>query len=128
MTWTQTNHNLDFVFERDDRRYGVEVKNTLAYLDKTEFDVKVQLAEHLGLTPVFVCRALPKTWVWELRQRGGFSLVLRWQLYPPLLRPLVLALRDRFDLPVDTPRRLEDGTMARFTNWHGGSQGPQAHV
>lgn len=121
--WTETNHNLDFVLERDGRRYGVEVKNTLAYLDKSEFDVKIQMAKYLGLIPVFVCRAIPRTWVWELRQRGGFSLVMRWQLYPPLLRPLVTALRDRFDLPVDTPRRLEDGTMARFTNWHDSAVG-----
>lgn len=116
--WTATNHDLDFVFERDGRRYGVEVKNTLGYLGKGEFDVKIQLAEHLGLIPVFVCRALPKTWVWELRERGGFSLILRWQLYPPLLRDLAVALRERFELPVDTPRRLEDGTMLRFTRWH----------
>ena len=117
-SWTETNHNLDFVFERDGRRYGVEVKNTLAYPDKGEFDLKVRLAEHLGLIPVFVCRYLPKSWVWELRQRGGFGLLLRWQLYPPLLRSLASDLHERFELPVDTPRRLQDGTMARFTNWH----------
>jgi hypothetical protein len=116
--WTATNHNLDFVFERDGRRYGVEVKNTLAYLPRAEFEIKIQLAEHLGLIPLFVCRALPKSWVWELKTRGGFGLVLRWQLYPPLLRQLVVALRERFQLPVDTPRRLQDGTMERFTKWH----------
>jgi hypothetical protein len=118
LAWTETKHNLDFIFARDGRRYGVEVKNTLAYLGKDEFDAKIRLSEHLGLIPVFVCRALPKSWVWELRQRGGFSLIMRWQLYPPLLRELVDRLRERFDLPVDTPRRLERGTMARFVNWH----------
>jgi hypothetical protein len=89
-----------------------------AYLDKGEFDTKIRLAEHLGLIPVFVCRALPRSWIWELRERGGFSLVLHWQLYPPLLRQLVERMRARFELPVDTPRRLQDGTMARFTKWH----------
>lgn len=117
-SWTRTRHNLDFVFQRDDIRYGVEVKNTLAYPDKREFDTKIELCEHLELIPVFVCRALPKSWIWELRQRGGFSLVLRWQLYPPLLKELTAELRSRFSLPVDVPRRLEDGTMARFTSWH----------
>jgi hypothetical protein len=31
---------------------------------------------------------------------------------------LVSALRERFELPVDTPRRLAEGTMTRFVNWH----------
>jgi hypothetical protein len=29
VTWMESGHDLDFVFERDGRRYGVEVKNTL---------------------------------------------------------------------------------------------------
>jgi hypothetical protein len=31
--WTVTNHDLDFVFERDGIAYGVEVKNMLGYMD-----------------------------------------------------------------------------------------------
>ena len=116
--WTATNHDLDFVFERDGRSYGVEVKNTLGYLPKVEFDAKVALALHLDLIPVFVCRALPKTWIHELNEVGGFGLVLRWQLYPPTHRDLVDRLRAEFDLPVDTPRALQEGTMNRFIDWH----------
>src|SRR5262249_32445597 len=32
-TWAETGHDLDFVFERDGRVYGVEVKNTLRYVE-----------------------------------------------------------------------------------------------
>lgn len=116
--WTNSNHDLDFVFERDGRAYGVEVKNTLGYLPKKEFDTKIALARHLGLAPVFVCRALPKSWIYELNRAGGFGLVLGWQLYPPTHRELVDQLRAEFDLPVDTPRALAEGTMRRFLNWH----------
>src|SRR6185295_2100821 len=35
--WTKTRHDLDFIFERDGVAYGVEVKNTLSYMDEKEF-------------------------------------------------------------------------------------------
>jgi len=35
--WTKTNHNLDFIFERDQIVYSVQVKNTLSYMDQGEF-------------------------------------------------------------------------------------------
>jgi hypothetical protein len=35
--WKKTDHNLDFLFERDGRVYGVEVKNTLPYINDKEF-------------------------------------------------------------------------------------------
>jgi hypothetical protein len=31
--WDTTKHNLDLIFERDGRAYGIEVKNTLGYVD-----------------------------------------------------------------------------------------------
>src|SRR5262249_28721180 len=64
--WRQTEHNLDFIFERDDRAYGVEVKNTLSYMDQEEFETKIQLCEMLGVTPVFAVRMLRKSWINEL--------------------------------------------------------------
>jgi hypothetical protein len=35
-TWTDTAHDLDFIFERDGAAYGVEVKNTLGYMEHKE--------------------------------------------------------------------------------------------
>jgi hypothetical protein len=32
-TWSETGHDLDFIFERDGVAYGVEVKNTLGYIE-----------------------------------------------------------------------------------------------
>lgn len=34
VTWTESDHDLDFIFTRDYVGYGVEVKNTLGYIDK----------------------------------------------------------------------------------------------
>jgi hypothetical protein len=116
--WSETDHNLDFIFSRDGATYGVEVKNSLAYIDKREFDIKVKLCEALGVTPVFVVRMLPKTWAWELIQRGGFALVLKYQLYPWAHRELAKRVANELGLPVDAPRRLEEATMKRFLNWH----------
>jgi hypothetical protein len=38
--WTSTSHNLDRLFERDGASYGVEIKNTLGYIDRGEFAIK----------------------------------------------------------------------------------------
>ena len=43
--WMETEHNLDFIFERDEVVYGVEVKNALGYMDYEEFKIKVKICE-----------------------------------------------------------------------------------
>ncbi|HVS80814.1 MAG TPA: hypothetical protein VHE60_03690 [Pyrinomonadaceae bacterium] len=116
--WGQTEHDLDFIFERDGMAYGIEVKNTLGYMDGKEFSLKIRLCRSLGIRPVFVCRMLPKSWIHELNQSGGFALVLKYQLYPWTHRELANRVRDELGLPVDAPRSLAEGTMARFLKWH----------
>lgn len=116
--WTQTGHNLDFIFERDGLAYGVEVKNTLGYMDQSELRIKVAMCHHLSVAPVIVARMLPKTWINEIIGQGGFALILKYQLYPWAHRELAKTVRETFGLPVDAPRRLQDGTMQRFARWH----------
>ncbi|MGA2176404.1 MAG: hypothetical protein ABSH38_15620 [Verrucomicrobiota bacterium] len=116
--WTQTDHNLDFIFERDGCAYGVEVKNMLGYMVHEEFKVKIQLCKALGIVPVFVARMLPKVWVYELLGHGGFALILKHQLYPLAHKDLAKRVAAELGLPVDAPQRLADGTMARFVAWH----------
>src|SRR5678816_4019803 len=70
--WSETDHDLDFVFERDSITYGVEVKNTLGYMDYAEFRLKIRLCRHLGLRPIFVVRMFPRSWMHELITAGGF--------------------------------------------------------
>lgn len=116
--WTESEHDLDFIFEKDGVSYGIEVKNTLGYMDHQELQIKIAMCTELDLRPVIVARMLPKTWVEELRDAGGFGLVLGFQLYPLAHKDLARRVRGELGLPVDSPRALAKGTMARFVGWH----------
>lgn len=116
--WTQSNHELDFIFERDGLSYGIEVKNTLGYMDFDEFLLKTRLCTWLGIKPIFVCRMLPKSWIYELSKAGGFALILRYQLYPWTHHQLAKRVARELGLPVDAPRALYESTMDRFLKWH----------
>jgi predicted RecB family endonuclease len=117
-TWVETDHNLDFIFAKDGLAYGVEVKNTLGYMDYDEFETKIRLCRFLGVRPVFVARMLPKSWMNELITAGGFGLLLKYQLYPLSHKDLARRVASELGLPVDSPRALRDGTMGRFVTWH----------
>ncbi len=118
IAWTETAHDLDFIFEKDGLAYGIEVKNTLGYMPYEELVVKIELCETLGLRPIFAVRMLPKTWAYEIVQAGGYALILKYQLYPWTHRELARRVREEFGLPVDAPRALGEGTMDRFVRWH----------
>jgi len=127
--WTQTDHDLDFIFERDGIAYGIEVKNTLGYMDHDEMVVKMDMVDFLGLRAVVVCRMLPKNWTWEIiNERRGFALILKWQLYPWTHRELARRVHRELGLPVDSPRRLEEGTTSRFLKWHSRQVGTRPGV
>ena len=116
--WTESRHDLDFIFEKDGITYGVEVKNTLRYMDYEEFQIKIRLCQQLGIKLLFVVRMIPRTWVRELVQTGGFALILKYQLYPSAYKPLARQVSQELQLPVDAPRKLAEGTMQRFLQWH----------
>jgi hypothetical protein len=117
-TWPQSGHDLDRVFVRDGIYYGVEIKNRLGYIGHAEFSIKLQMCQAMALTPLFVARMMPKTYINEVRKAGGYSMIMKYQFYPVSHRALALRVRDELGLPVDTPRRLEDGTLQRFLRWH----------
>lgn len=98
--------------------YGVEVKNTLSYMDEGEFQIKMKICEHLGIAPVFAVRMLPKSWTIELIRRGGYAMILKHQLYPWSHLDLAKRVASELGLPIDAPRKLKDGTMDKFLNWH----------
>jgi hypothetical protein len=116
--WDESEHNLDFIFERDGLAYGLEVKNTLGYMDYKELLTKIEICKHLGLKPVFVARMLPKAWIKEIVDEGDFALILKYQLYPWTHKDLAEKVKRGLGLPVDSPKVIEDGTMKRFMKWH----------
>jgi hypothetical protein len=115
--WGESGHDLDFVFERDGSAYGVEVKNTLGYLDFDELLTKIRICQHIGVRPVFAVRALPRTWANALIISGGYAMIMRYQFYPWTQRDLAKEINEKLGLPIDAPRRIADGTMQRFENW-----------
>ena len=116
--WEESGHDLDFIFEKDGVAYGIEVKNTLGYMNHDELTIKIRLCKYLGIRPVFVVRMFPAHWMEEVRQEGGFVLILKYQLYPWTHKDLAKRVKEQLDLPVDAPRTLYDVTMKRFLTWH----------
>lgn len=116
--WLETEHNLDFIFERDGIVYGVEVKNRLGYMDEDELNVKIRMCHFLGIKPLFIVRMIPRTWTYEIIKNGGFALILKYQLYPIALMDFAQRVANNLKLPVDSPQALEEGTMKRFIDWH----------
>jgi hypothetical protein len=115
--WKESGHDLDYIFERDGQAYGIEVKNTLGYLDFGEFLTKIRICHHLGVRPVFAVRALPRTWANALIISGGYAMIMRYQFYPWTHRDIAKEIKEKLGLPIDAPRRIADGTMQRFENW-----------
>lgn len=53
-----------------------------------------------------------------VRLRGGFTLIIEWQLYPFGQGDLVRRVREATGLLVDSPTAIREGTVARFLRWH----------
>jgi len=87
--WTETGHDLDRIVERRGASYGVEIKNTLPYIDRDEFRTKLEMCSFLGLRPLFVSRMAPKSYSFDIIQRGGISWILGTQYYPSAMRNLL---------------------------------------
>lgn len=116
--WERTGHDLDRIFELDGVAYGVEIKNQLQYINRDEFEVKLEMCRVLGLKPLFVMRALPKSWANEVIEQGGYALIVRYQLYPHGAEAFAKEVREGLGLPVDAPPAIYEGTLTRFQNWH----------
>lgn len=116
-SWTASNHDFDFIFAKGGDAFGVEVKNTLGYMDFDEFRVKTTMALHLGIRPVFAVRMMPATWISTLSKLGGYAMIMKWQFYPWTHAELTRELRAKLKLPVDTTKKIEGGTMDRFERY-----------
>lgn len=116
--WDLTAHDLDRVFDKDGISYGVEIKNTLVYIARQELTVKLGMCRLLGLRPLFIVRAAPKSYIHRVNQAGGYVLMFGWQLYPFGYEDFAREVHGRLGLPVDCPRAIEDGTIQRLVTWH----------
>ena len=117
-SWTDTGHDLDRVFTRDGLNYGTEIKNKLGYIDQVEFRAKLAMCAALELIPLFVARMMPRTYIKDVGDAGGFVLLMKYQFYPYAHRRFAKTVAEELNLPVDCPARLNENTLARFLNWH----------
>ncbi len=117
-SWEESNHNLDRIVTRDGRAYGVEVKNTQNYISRDELRTKIRLCKHLGLTPLFIMRFAPKSYIHEVNQTGGFVLLFEEQMYPMGHSALLAEVRRTLSLKVACPNEVKDGDMQRLVRWH----------
>jgi hypothetical protein len=118
LQWSRSGHDLDRVFERDGVAYGTEIKNTLGYIERSELEIKVAMCHYLGLRPLFIVRMAPKSYVNFVEQEGGFTLIFKYQLYPFGEKTFADEVRTKLRLPVDSPLRIEEGTVKRLADWH----------
>ncbi len=116
--WTETDHDLDRVFERDGVPYGTEIKNTLDYIELKELRVKLAMCAALGLRPLFIMRFAPKSYIEMINRVGGFALLFEYQMYPSALDELAKRLKNEFELKVGWYTQVATGTTQRFLKWH----------
>jgi hypothetical protein len=116
--WQQTNHNLNRIVTRDGIADGIEIKNTQNYISREELRVKLRLCKHLGVTPLFIMRFAPMSYMFEIQQNGGFGLLFEEQLYPWGHSSLLSEVRTRLGLKVHCPRDVKEGDIQRLLNWH----------
>ena len=117
-TWQMTSHNLDRIVTRDGLAYGVEIKNTQNYISREELFTKIQMCQHLSLTPLFIMRFAPKSYNHLVNQNGGFVLLFEDQMYPWGHSALVAEVRERLGLKIHSPNEVQDGHMQRLLKWH----------
>ena len=110
LVWTETNHNLDFIVIKDEIRYGVEVKNTLPYIEKDEFDAKLKMCKFLSLVPLWIFRNAPKIQFRTMKANNGFILKFKSQIYPFGQEPLIRETWTKMRLPMtvwdEIPQKL----------------------
>lgn len=118
-TWTETNHDLDFIFTRDGVPYGCEIKNRFEYIDQHEKDIKIRMCKELGLRPLFIMRAAPKSYIQEIIEAGGFAMIFQAHIYAVGFGPLVRDIRREFPgMEVAETKAIPETILNRFLKWH----------
>ena len=116
ISWPGTNHNLDRIVTRDGYAYGVEIKNTQNYISRMELLIKTLMCRHLGVTPLFIMRFAPKSYIHQVNKAGGFVLLFENQMYPMGHTRLVEEVRTKLGLKIHSPNDVMEGHMQRLLN------------
>jgi hypothetical protein len=116
--WTKTIHDLDFIITRDEVLYGVEVKNTLPYIEKDEFDIKLEMCKFFGLIPLWILRNAPEIQFRKMKAEKGFIFKFKSQIYPLGQEPLVEEIWKKMRLPVAVWDEIGAKLVKIFLEFH----------
>lgn len=116
--WRKTNENLDFIFEKDSIAYGVEVKNTLAYMEPDEFLSKLDICKFLGVTPLWILRNAPEIQFRTMKARNGRISPFKAQIYPYGQEPLVGEIWKKMRLPVTVWGEMPQKVVKMVISFH----------
>ncbi|MFQ5822330.1 MAG: hypothetical protein ACE5I5_20335 [Candidatus Heimdallarchaeota archaeon] len=114
--WTKTKENLDFIVGKDYIAYGVEVKNTLPYMEIDEFSNKLEMCKYLGLIPLWILRNAPEVQFNTMKANSGFILPFKSQIYPYGQEPLTKEIWQKMRLPVTVKAEMPQ-KIVKSLNW-----------
>lgn len=108
------NNNIDFIVEKDNVEYGVEIKNGLGYPDDLYW--KFIVAGELDTIPLFIVRWLNPAQVPLIRELGGEYIIFKEALYPKTYEPLVKECREMLGMPIVAIDEIDDDYFNRKVN------------
>ncbi len=83
-------------------------------MDLADIRTKIRICKHLGLTPFFIVRMFPKSYFDFVQKEGGITLILEHQLYPHGQHSFAREVKQKLQLPVDSPPEIYDSTLQRL--------------
>jgi hypothetical protein len=95
---------------------GVEVKNELDIMDKSELDIKLKLCKKLKITPIFACRWL-NPYKQKIVDSGGFLWQFKTQMYPLGFETFTKSIKQKFGFPVKVTTEIPEKQVSEFEEW-----------
>jgi hypothetical protein len=115
--WTDTNHDLDYIVERDNQPWGVEIKNAWDYIEPDLLEIKLRICEKLQVRPLIILRNAPQTYIHRINDHGGYAMIFETHIYPFGYEALAGEIRSSLEMPTDCPRAIPESIPARFETW-----------
>lgn len=112
---TSTDHDIDFIAEKDGIEYGVEVKNGLNYPDDLYW--KFSVAVDLGTIPLIIARWLNPGQVPTIPTLGGTQPILyKDAIYSTTYNPMITDIRKVLGAPIEGRDEVDDEYFIRKIN------------
>jgi hypothetical protein len=113
--------NLDFVVERDNVVYGVDVKNWIRYEADTREEVrrKVRFALELGTQPFIIARYLDQDTIYtEINAKGGIAYRYVRLLVPEIFESLAVRAKELLGYPMLATDKFPDYSVKWVEKLH----------